>query len=187
MAMRHPPLPVRGTWTVADLEQLPDDGKRYGILHGELFVTPPPSLGHQGIAMELAFLLKGWCLANAPWTVLAPGGIYMTEKDWCEPDVCVYTVPHSGGRTWRDLPPPILAVEILSPSTARRDRKQKRPAYLTHGVREVWLIDERTRTVERWTTASDTPEVMQATITWTPDPTLPTLVIQEAELFGPPM
>jgi Uma2 family endonuclease len=185
MAMRHTPMPVRSTWTVADLEQLPDDGNRYGILRGELFVTPLPSPGHQGVALRLASRLMQWCAAHAPWTVLAPGGIYMTEKDWCEPDVCVYTVPHSARRTWRDLPPPLLAVEVLSPSTAGRDRLLKRPAYLTHGVCEVWLIDEDTRTIERWTAASAQPMVISGTTIWTPDPALPTFSITEEELFGP--
>ena len=83
------------------------------------------------------------------------------------------------------MPPPVLVVEVASPSTARRDRHRKRPAYLSHGVREVWTVNEEKRVIERWTATSEFPEVHLGSITWAPDTTKPVLTIDEVELFGP--
>ena len=94
MAMRTSLLfPARSIWTVEDLERLPDDGNRYEILHGELLVTPLPSNGHQGVALRLACILLNWCRAHTGWAVRAPGGVYVSETTWLEPDVAVYPAP----------------------------------------------------------------------------------------------
>ena len=178
------PSPDRTVWTVADLEAIPDDGNRYEILHGELLVTPLPSTGHQRIAMRLSVLTVMWCRAHNGWTVLAPGGVHISETTWLEPDLAVYTVPESANLSWREMPPPLLVVEILSPSTRRRDRHRKRPTYLSHGVGEVWLVDQDTRSIERWTAASEFPETLRDGITWTPGGAPPPLVVSDAELFG---
>ena len=194
MAMPHsrmydlsdrPPIPKRSMWTVDDLEQLPEDGNRYEILYGELLVTPLPSSGHQGIAMRLSLLIAPWCRVHTGWTIRSPGGVYVCETIWFEPDIAVYAMPEFPDRPWREMPPPMLVVEVLSPSTRKRDRHRKRPAYLSHGVAEVWTVDQSSRTIERWTSGSEFPETMRETFSWTPDPALPTLMIADAELFGP--
>ena len=188
MPYSRPPsssLPEPSIWTVADLERLPEDENRYEILHGELLVTPRPSVPHQGIAMRLCMLLAPWCRANTGWKLLSPGGMYVSETTWFEPDIALYAVPEFPERTWREMPPPILVVEVLSASTRRRDRHRKRPTYLAPGVAEVWTVDGTSRTIERWTSASEFPELLRDTFSWTPDPLLPMLVISDAELFGP--
>ena len=188
MPYSRPPsfeLPQRSVWTVADIEALPEDGNRYEILHGELLVTPLPSVPHQVVAMRLCQLIGPWCRAHTGWTLLSPGGVYVSETNWFEPDIAVYPTPDYPERAWREMPPPVLAVEILSPSTRKRDRHRKRPAYLASGVAEVWTVDQTARTIERWTGDSDFPETMRDTFTWTPDASLPTLVISDADLFGP--
>ena len=76
-------------------------------------------------------------------------------------------------------------VEVLSPSTRKRDRHRKRPAYLAHAASDVRLVDQSARSIERWTNASEFPETHRDTITWSPHPSLPLLVMSEAELFGP--
>ena len=187
MAMpARPPIPERTIWTVADLERLPDDGNRYEVLHGELLVTPLPSTGHQGIAARLLALFAVWCRANTGWRYLAPGGVYISETSWLEPDVAVYPSPEYDDRPWQELPPPLLVVEVLSKSTRGRDRHNKRPAYLAHGVGEVWLVDKRARSIECWTSASEFPEICRESAIWVPDETLPPLIVTTAELFGPP-
>jgi Uma2 family endonuclease len=178
------PFPDRTRWTVADLDALPDDGNRYEILHGELLVTPPPSSAHQGIAMRLTVLLGLWCRANTGWMVLAPAGVHVSDSNWFEPDVAVYPEPEYTRRPWRELSPPLLVVEIVSASTQVRDREGKRPAYLAHGVKEVWLIDDDARSMERWTLAAEFPELYSDAITWNPDPAAPALMITANELFG---
>ncbi|MEO7358778.1 MAG: hypothetical protein ABI120_00515 [Gemmatimonadaceae bacterium] len=79
MRLYRSPSLDRTVWTVADLEAIPDDGNRYEILHGELLVTPLPSTGHQRIAMRLSVMMVLWCRAHTGWTVLAPGGVHISE------------------------------------------------------------------------------------------------------------
>ncbi len=185
-----PPIPPRSLWTVADLEQLPADGNRYEILHGELLVTPLPAVWHQRIAARLTRMIDQWCRERSGWEWLAPGGVFIRETTWLEPDLAVYPVP--AGRlldNWRQMAPPALVIEILSPSTTKRDRHRKRPAYLAHGVAEVWLVDMDAQTIERWTSQSEFPESHRTAITWapgsgTPDSGTPAFTIQLAELFA---
>ncbi|WP_373063250.1 Uma2 family endonuclease [Gemmatimonas sp.] len=74
---------------------------------------------------------------------------------------------------------------MLSPFTRKRDRHGKRPVYLAHGVGEVWLVDDATRTVERWTAASEFPRTLYELFTWTPDAASPSMIMTADELFGP--
>ena len=179
------PHPDRTVWTVADLERLPDDGNRYEILHGELLVTPLPSNGHQGVSMRLARRVANWCHDHTGWATRAPGGVYISETTWLEPDIAVYPSPEYLDLPWQQMPPPVLVVEVLSRSTQKRDRHRKRPAYLSHGVAEVWLVDKRSRAIERWTAASEFPETHHGSITWVPEANQQALVISADELFGP--
>ena len=191
MAMPHS-LSFRdgAVWTVDDLEQLPDDGNRYEILHGELLVTPLPTWGHQGVAVRLTLSIGQWCRAHPDWSLRAPGGVYISTTTWLEPDVAVYRAPDLADVSWKELPPPVLVVEVLSPSTTRRDRFRKRPAYLSHGVGEMWTVDAQARTIERWTSASEFPDLCHDTFLWTPPAPIPAgtqpLEVSFVELFGPP-
>ena len=106
-------------WTVADLVQLPDDGNRYEILHGELLVTPPSSNGHQGVAGRLFVRLANWCAAHTGWACRTPGGASMSESNRLEPDIAVYPAPEYSAQPWREMPP-LHVVEVASPSTRRR-------------------------------------------------------------------
>ena len=123
-------LPERTMWTLADVEALPDDGNRYEILHGELLVTPLPSVTHDSAVATLLDHLAQWCNEHTGWAVSARGGIYVGETNWFEPDVCVFPAPRHSTVSWREMPKPVLVIEILSPSTTKRDRHRKRPAYL---------------------------------------------------------
>ncbi|HYW31301.1 MAG TPA: Uma2 family endonuclease [Gemmatimonas sp.] len=182
------PSPERTVWTVADLDALPEDGNRYEILHGELLVTPLPSNGHQGVAGRLFTRLAVWCQANTGWACRTPGGVYISETTWLEPDIAIYPAPEYSALPWREMPPPLLVVEVASPSTRRRDRHRKRPAFLTHGVQEVWIVDEERRAIERWTSASEFPATHHDSITWEPVSAADAaalLVVTAEELFGP--
>ena len=115
----------------------------------------------------------------------APGAVSISESTWLWPDVVLYPVDEYARISWREMPVPVLVIEVLSPSTRKRDRHRKRPAYLAHGVREVWIIDEDARLIERWTSASEFPESCRASFAWTIDAREPALEISWAELFGP--
>ncbi len=178
-------FPERSVWTAADLEQLPDDGNRYEVLHGELLVTPQPTTVHQGVAVRLTLILGLWCRARTGRSVRAPGAVSISESTWLWPDVVLYPVDEYARISWREMPVPVLVIEVLSPSTRKRDRHRKRPAYLAHGVREMWIIDEDARLLERWTSASEFPESCRESFAWTIDAREPELEISWAELFGP--
>lgn len=178
------PEPEGDLWTIADLERLPDDGNRYETLHGELLVTPLPSNAHQGLAAELVYELIRWARQTEGFAVRAPGGVYISPTSWLEPDIAVYPVSRYSTVPWRDLPPPVLVVEVLSPSTRTRDRHRKRPAYLAHGVSEVWMVDRHQRRLERWTAASEFPTVVTDRLEWAPSESLPPLTLPLSALWG---
>lgn len=100
------------------------------------------------------------------------------------PRIVTYATPEYEDADWRQMPPPVLVVETQSKSTARRERFRKRPACLPHGVKEVWIVIEKSRTVERWTSASEFPEAHGEVITRRPDVTTPEFSMTELELFG---
>jgi Uma2 family endonuclease len=178
-------LPKREFWTVDDVWALPSRaGYRYEVLHGELLVTPPPANAHQGPATELTVVLAVWARARGEFAVRSPGGVYISPTTWLEPDVAVYPAPRHSTASWVDLPPPVLVAEVLSPSTRKRDRHRKRPAYLAHGVGEVWIVDHERRMIERWTSASEFPEVVTDRIEWSPRQGVEPLVFALTELFG---
>jgi Uma2 family endonuclease len=185
MAMRSIlALPRRRVWTFADLDDLPRDGVRYEIIDGELLVTPMPSFRHQRAAIGCAVLFELWCREHVRWAVCSPGGVYVTETTWLEPDLAVYPVDPDADIPWPQLATPLLVIEILSQSTASRDRVRKRPIYLAHGVREVWLADRVSRTIERWTAGAEQPVLEQGSSIWHPDPSLPALTIPHETVFG---
>jgi Uma2 family endonuclease len=180
-------LPERDLWTVEQVWALPRDGNRYEVLYGELLVTPLQTVDHQRMAAELARHLGNWAVARGTYMVLAPGGVYMTETSWLEPDIAVYPVARNDRVSdWRLLPPPVLAVEVLSSATRVRDRSRKRPAYLAHGVGEVWLVDGTRLAIERWTAASGFPTVVTDRVEWSADDSGAPFRLELVELFGTP-
>ncbi|MEU4741473.1 Uma2 family endonuclease [Actinosynnema sp. NPDC023658] len=126
------------SYTVEDLEDMPDDGRRYELVDGQLFVSPAPGLRHQKIVVKIAVLLDANCPDDLS-VLTAPFAVRPTERTELQPDVLV-------GRnvdfTEKLLPvAPLLAVEVLSPSTGIRDLTIKKNAYERMGVPSYWVID----------------------------------------------
>ena len=165
-------------WTRADLARLPDDGNRYEVLDGKLFVTPLPSPEHQRIAFELMLRLEPYVSRHALGLLVGPGAVVFGDNE-LQPDVVVFPsrAPVRGSR-WDQLPCPWLVVEILSPTTRRRDLSDKRKAYRELGIGDYWVIDPARRSATCWTSGSDKPLVTEDTIIWRPRPTLDELVIR---------
>jgi Uma2 family endonuclease len=127
-----------GPHTVADLEAMPDDGNRYELIDGWLLVSPAPATNHQVIATALAGELYN---ARPPGLVVlsAPYGVRVSIKTEVQPDVLV---ARREDLTDKHLPvAPLLAVEVLSPSTASTDTLRKRDAYQRMGTPSYWIID----------------------------------------------
>jgi len=144
-------------WTSADLESLPDDGTRYEIIDGELFMSKQPSFNHQDVCTELLVVISNWNrVANPGRVVMAPGLIF-AEDDDVAPDL----VWISNERLVSCLEPdgklhdaPELVIEVLSPGGAneRRDRVAKLGLYSRRGVNEYWIVSWQTRTVDVYRT-----------------------------------
>ena len=173
-------------WTIELVRSLPDDGNRYEIIDGELFVTPAPSWRHQDAVGSLYALLLSYAREHGLWHVLpAPADIEFDEWTMVEPDL--FVVPLVGGRKpqrWQDAERLLLAVEVLSPTTKRRDRGVKRRLYQRQNVGEYWIVDVEARAIERWRPGDEHPEVLRETIEWRPDAAHSPLVIDLGKYFA---
>jgi Uma2 family endonuclease len=125
-------------WTVADLDLLPDDGLQYELLDGLLLVSPAPVLLHQAIVGSLYLDLRGACPPELK--------VYFAPVDWrpddrtsLQPDLLVVRRTDRGVENIRK--PLLLAVEVLSPSTRRKDLVLKRSKYEECAVASYWIVD----------------------------------------------
>ena len=143
---QHAPLPA-GPLTVADLGAFPDDGHRYELIDGVLVVSPAPSPLHQRVVLRLAMILTEGTPSDhevfvAPLAVHPEPGPASAQRIELQPDVLVGA---DAVLTHRDLAgAPLLAVEVLSPSTHLFDRNLKKAAYERMATPHFWLIDPAT-------------------------------------------
>ncbi len=156
-------------WTIERLHDLPEDGNRYEIIDGELFVTPSPRLVHGIAAFELAVILRPYARSMGMDVLLSPADIQYSERTVVQPDVFVFRRgPDRPMKDWADVQPLQLAIEVLSPSTSRRDRTVKRDLYQTQGVPEYWIVDIDARVIERWLPDSTVAELLTTSLAWQP-------------------
>jgi Uma2 family endonuclease len=154
MPASPPLLPDRSRrdWTVDQVRALPDDGNRYEVIDGELFVTPAPSWLHQQAAMEFLFLVRPYAHRCALDCYIAPAEVAFSPRRSVEPDL--FVVPRMDGRRathFEEVQRLVLAVEVISPSSARADRYRKRHLYQSEDVPRV--LDRRSRRALRRTLA----------------------------------
>ncbi|MGQ9533533.1 MAG: Uma2 family endonuclease [Desulfotomaculales bacterium] len=135
--------------TYADYLKI-DDGHRYELLEGELVLTPSPGFSHQYVAANIGALLRSHVEKNQLGLVLyAPFDVVPAEDVVLQPDVLFLSRERFPLLTEDCLKGmPDLVVEVLSPTSGRRDRLQKSRLYLRHGVREYWVVDPTAETVE---------------------------------------
>ena len=131
-------LPRGRAFTVGDLNALPDDGNRYELIDGALIVTPSPRPRHQIVSMNLSALLHRLCPPHLR-VLTAPLDVRLDEDTTVQPDVLV---TRRSDLTESHLPvAPVLAVEILSPSTRTIDLHSKRDRLRRAGCPSYWVID----------------------------------------------
>ncbi|HKH43914.1 MAG TPA: Uma2 family endonuclease [Thermoanaerobaculia bacterium] len=140
MAVREP---ARRKLTYDDYVLIPEDGQRHEILDGEHTVSPAPTLWHQLVLSALHRLLSPFIHEKRlGWVVAAPVDVLFSEHDVAQPDLVFISKERAGIMAGANVQgTPDLVVEILSPSTRRRDEGLKRDLYERSGVREYWLID----------------------------------------------
>src|ERR671931_276468 len=146
------PGPPQGHWTYAHWEELPDDGNRYEIIDGVLYMTTAPSSFHQWIVNRLErYSTIPAEDQGVAFAFTAPIGVIMPGCDPVQPDFVV--VPASRTSIFREgriRGVPDLIVEILSPSNKAYDQEVKLEAYARAGVPEYAIIDPRTRTISQY-------------------------------------
>jgi Uma2 family endonuclease len=131
-------LPRSRPLTRADLETMPDDGHRYELIDGALVVTPAPSEHHQDAVLELAVLLREHCPRELK-VMIAPFDVALSDNTVMRPDVLV---ARRSDIRHQDLPvAPMLAVEVLSPSTKHIDLMLKGSRFEAAGCASYWVVD----------------------------------------------
>lgn len=140
-------------WTSADLKSLPDDGNRYEIIDGELYLSRQPHYYHQLVCSKLVGKLESWDEISLLGEVVFAPGIIFADDDDVVPDV-VWTsskrLPSLLAADGKLHEAPELVIEVLSPGSAneRRDREAKLQLYSRRGVSEYWIVDWRLRSID---------------------------------------
>jgi Uma2 family endonuclease len=136
-------MPVDIRLTYDDLCLLPNDGKRYEIIDGELFVTPAPSFQHQIVVTNLVYFLCAF-LRDRPLgrVIVSPFDVEFSQFDVVEPDILYVSNARASVLTEKNAQgSPDLVVEVLSPSTKKIDRTTKLKLYARFSVEEYWIIE----------------------------------------------
>ena len=172
-------------WTAARVRELPDDGKRYEVVDGELLVTPAPRFDHQEAVARfwsrLDAYLRGTGIGHP---TMSPADIELDPHTLVQPDVFVVSlVEGRRPKNWTDVTGLLLAIEILSPSSARADRTVKRRRFQRAGI-EYWVVDLDARLIERWRPGDDRPEVLTDRLVWQPEPGIAPFELDLVALFA---
>ena len=130
-------------YTRADYMRLPE-GFPAELIDGMLVKEPSPTGWHQELGTRLVTRLRERIGAALP----SPIDVFIDDYNVLQPDVAVLPAGTTVGPEMAQIPMPVFVVEVLSPSTAGRDRTMKTDIYLRAGVKEVWLVDPETETVE---------------------------------------
>lgn len=177
----------RTAWTVEMLDDLPEDGNRYELIDGELFVTPSPSDVHQLVIVSLVARLHAYLRpSTVARAIVSPSDIRRPdrERNRLQPDVFVVKLVERQRPPYPfDLTDLLLAIEVVSPSNAQYDYQTKRELYLRHGVPEYWIVDPDARTFARWRGTADPAELLTERIEWQPSGLDLPLVIDLTEFF----
>jgi Uma2 family endonuclease len=173
-------------WTLEEFYRARDaapPGERWELVDGEVLVTPSPHWTHQRIAVRLyervAPYVRDQGLGE---TFVSPLDVLLAPELVLQPDLLV--VPAGLLRIRSDVVNRLLlAVEVSSPSSARHDRVRKRPVYQRTRVPEYWVLDDQSRTVERWRPDDDRPQVIADALQWLPEGASQPFVLNVADFF----
>jgi Uma2 family endonuclease len=179
--------PNRPRWSYAEFARLPDDGNRYEVIGGELQVTPAPGTLHQRVLATLTARLTRFVEeSELGWVLPGPVDVLFAEGDYLEPDLVFVRRERKGVISDRGIEAaPDLVVEIVSDSTAARDRGVKRERYAHFGVPRYWIVDPALAVVEVYDLQKDPerPERHADVLTWRPVPGGPILSLRVPELL----
>jgi Uma2 family endonuclease len=189
MGVHTPHTPEPLYYSADMVRALMDDTRsapRYETVHGELLVTPAPRYAHQEVVGRIFVALRLY-LARHPavgHAMLSPADVSFGLPDvLVQPDVFVLAAEEARLQEWSAVTRLLLAVEVLSPSSTRHDRFQKRRLYQEQGVPLYWIVDVEARAVEVWTPELHLPEVEHESVTWAPAGASEPFVVSVRELL----
>lgn len=169
------------------LDALPDDGQRYELIDGVLFVTPAPSDGHQLVAAQFHRALHQYLRpSNVGRAMISPADVRKDDRgrNRVQPDVFAVRLTDGKRPTYPyALTDVLLAIEVESPGNPLYDYHTKRELYLGNGVPEYWVVNVDARIVSRWRNPDEPGEVFSREIPWHPDGMDSALVIDLPALF----
>jgi Uma2 family endonuclease len=179
---------LRHRWTAREVRNLQERAwPRYELIDGELYVTPAPEVRHQRAVMALVLALQSYVMACGFAEILtSPSDIELEEESILQPDVFVFPRigPELERPSWKEVTALFLAIEVISPGSARTDRVVKRDQYMRMAVDEYWVVDLDGRHIERWFKGRPNVQVDRDTLEWLlPGATQP-LVIDLVKLFA---
>ena len=165
---------------------LPDDGKRYETVHGELLVTPAPRAWHQEVLGRVEWDLRRFLHDHQVAHLFAsPADISWGPDILVQPDLFVVNLEQARTLDWSQMQDLFLTVEVLSPSTSRHDRFTKRRLYQEVGIPLYWIVDPDQESVEVWTPEATFPAVERERVVWRPEGAGEPLTIELEHLFQP--
>jgi Uma2 family endonuclease len=138
--------------TIADLEEMPDDGNRYELIEGELYVSCAPGLTHQIVSDNIVHLIRSYLDRKPIGVIVSTIGLILSDYDVVIPDIVFFRHEDYDRLVLNERlhAAPDLVVEILSSGSEniKRDRVAKYKLYGKHGVKEYWLVDRDQQIVE---------------------------------------
>lgn len=174
------------SYTVQEVLALPSDGHRYEVVRGKLLVSPAPCFDHQELVARLLEQLRAYLRREPVGHALAsPADITWGPRTLVQPDVFITTLAQARTQDWAQVKTLLLAIEVLSPSTARADRAVKRRLYREQRVMTYWIVDGPGRSVEVWTPDVTFPTLETDRLVWHPVGAAAPFTIDLAELFSP--
>ena len=179
-------MPAPPSYTAEMVRALPDDGKRYETVYGELLVTPAPRLLHQLVLSRLMVRLDSYLSREHDGVLLpSPADISWGPDILVQPDLFVAASGEVRTMEWKHVRTLLLAIEILSPSSVKADRLTKRRLYQEQRIPLYWIVDCDAATVEAWTPDAVFPVVEKETAVWQPAGAAVPCIIELAEIFAP--
>jgi Uma2 family endonuclease len=170
------------------IEESPTHWPRYELLAGELIVTPAPGGIHQVAVAKFLALFAGFLTREPVGVALtSPADLQLHPNTIAQPDIFVVprVEPSETAHifSWADISSLLLALEVISPSSGRTDRVEKRDYYMSARVPEYWVVDLDARVVERWNPERLTPVVARNTLGWRPAGASEPLTVNLPDLF----
>jgi Uma2 family endonuclease len=170
-----------------DYEQLPEGPPHYQVIEGDLVMSPSPNRSHQIVLGNIFYLLSRYLEKNPVGKIyLAPFDVFLSEINVYQPDLLFISNENEGIVTDHGIEGgPDIAIEILSPGTAKYDRGSKRKIYARTGVKELWLVDPETKRIEVFDLTKDveTPAGTYGSRANFGSPLLPGFKVSTARIF----